>query len=118
MSSAVRCLCTSREALRTDSRSSLQGEIPVLPLSVYGALAAAGGPQTNESSGSGIFLFRYSKANAGLGGLSFSEGDYSVFGYVEGEDKGLLGSLQTGDTIRRARIVAGAENLYLPQSKL
>jgi len=84
----------------------------VLPLSVYGAVAAARGPSAAESSGSGLFFYRYSRANAGLGGLSFEEGAFSVFGYVDGEDGlQLLRSLHSGDTIKRARVVEGIENL-------
>jgi Cyclophilin type peptidyl-prolyl cis-trans isomerase/CLD len=89
------------------------GELPVLPLSVYGAVAASRGPQAAESDGSGLFLFRFHKQEAGLGGLSFSEGEFSVAGYVT-EGGELLRQLHDGDSIRRARIVKGEENLVVP----
>ena len=89
------------------------GELPVLPLSVYGAVAASRGPQAAESDGAGLFLYRFHKQDAGLGGLSFSEGEFAVAGYVtSGGD--LLRQLHDGDTIRSARIVKGEENLVLP----
>ncbi|KAH9308391.1 hypothetical protein KI387_036302, partial [Taxus chinensis] len=57
------------------------GELPVLPLSVYGAVAMAHNPILEDHSApSNFFLYLYEKRNAGLGGLSFDEGQFSVFG--------------------------------------
>lgn len=91
------------------------GEIPVLPLSVYGAVAMAHSDVSEEySSANQFFFFLYDKRNvslrnngpdliwllincyanvrsprvmdpasflqSGLGGLSFDEGQFSVFG--------------------------------------
>ena len=51
------------------------GELPLLPLSVYGALAASrpGGAPPSEASASEFFVFLYSRQQAGLGGLAFEE---------------------------------------------
>lgn len=57
------------------------GEMPVLPISVYGAVAALrGGDGGNDSSPGGFFFFLYDRRTSGLGGLSFDEGQFSVFG--------------------------------------
>lgn len=91
------------------------GELPVLPLSVYGAVAMAHSDASEEySSPNQFFFFLYNKRNvslrnndpdliwllinyyanvrsprlmdsasflqSGLGGLSFDEGQFSVFG--------------------------------------
>jgi cyclophilin family peptidyl-prolyl cis-trans isomerase len=90
--------------------------IPVLPLSVYGSAAMARGAEGNNSDGAAFFLYRYSRANAGLGGIAFEEGQYSVFAYVLGTDgQDLLRQLRSGDVITQAKLVAGAENLVLPE---
>ena len=52
--------------------------LPVLPLSVYGAVAMSRGPEGNDSDGTQFFLYRYARRTAGLGGLAFEEGSYSV----------------------------------------
>ena len=54
--------------------------LPVLPLSVYGAVAMSRGPEGNDSDGTSFFLYRYARRTAGLGGLAFEEGSYSVCG--------------------------------------
>ncbi|CAI9088566.1 OLC1v1022918C2 [Oldenlandia corymbosa var. corymbosa] len=57
------------------------GELPVLPLSVYGAVAMAHSDSSEEySSPNQFFFYLYDKRNSGLGGLSFDEGQFSVFG--------------------------------------
>ncbi len=115
--------------------------VPVLPLSVYGAVAMARGQDGNDSSstawffyrcvGTGgaiaaasvagaflihAFVLRYARNTAGLGGLAFEEGAYSVYGYVtEGQE--LLRQLRSGDVIRNAKLVSGAENLVLPPAQ-
>ncbi|XWS27964.1 hypothetical protein CRYUN_Cryun25bG0025400 [Craigia yunnanensis] len=57
------------------------GELPVLPLSVYGAVAMAHNEVSEDySSPYQFFFYLYDKRNAGLGGISFDEGQFSVFG--------------------------------------
>ncbi|XVF78125.1 hypothetical protein PTKIN_Ptkin14bG0104200 [Pterospermum kingtungense] len=57
------------------------GELPVLPLSVYGAVAMAHSEVSEEySSPYQFFFYLYDKRNSGLGGISFDEGQFSVFG--------------------------------------
>jgi cyclophilin family peptidyl-prolyl cis-trans isomerase len=89
------------------------GELPVLPLSVYGALAWARGTEGNDSSASQFFFFRFARQTAGLGGAAFDEGQYAVFGYVT-EGNEILKQLRTGDVIKNARLVSGAERLVTP----
>ncbi|GAQ83308.1 cyclophilin-like peptidyl-prolyl cis-trans isomerase family protein [Klebsormidium nitens] len=92
------------------------GEIPILPISVYGAVVAAHDPSSEAlSSASQMFFYLYDRKFAGLGGLSFDEGQFSVFGYIT---KGieLLSQFKTGDVIQSARITEGAERLNLPSS--
>ncbi|KAL3698067.1 hypothetical protein R1sor_012143 [Riccia sorocarpa] len=92
------------------------GEIPVLPLSVYGAVAMAHNVQAEDfSSPSQFFFYLYEKRNAGLGGLAFDEGQFSVFGYVT-KGKELLSQLKTGDIIKSATLVSGQDRLVLPSS--
>ena len=87
------------------------GELPVLPLSVYGAVAMAHNPTSEDfSSPSQFFFYLYDKRNSGLGGLSFEEGQFSVFGYVT-KGKELLSQLKTGDIIKEAKLVSGADRL-------
>jgi cyclophilin family peptidyl-prolyl cis-trans isomerase len=92
------------------------GELPVLPLSVYGAVAMArpASVPDGEVSATEFFLFLYSRAQSGLSGLSFEEGEFPVCGYVtEGGD--VLPRLRSGDVIRKARLVEGADRLVLPR---
>ncbi|XP_024018635.1 peptidyl-prolyl cis-trans isomerase CYP37, chloroplastic isoform X3 [Morus notabilis] len=50
---------------------------------------------------------------AGLGGLSFDEGQFSVFGYTTvGRD--ILPQIKTGDVIKSAKLVEGEDRLILP----
>lgn len=87
------------------------GELPVLPLSVYGAVAMAHSPTSEDfSAPSQFFFYLYDKRSAGLGGLSFDEGHFSVFGYVT-NGKELLSQLRTGDVIESAKLVSGADRL-------
>lgn len=68
------------------------GELPVLPLSIYGAVAMAHAPDTpeGESAASQFFVYKYVRQNSGLAGLSFDEGSFGVFGYVTEVSLGLL----------------------------
>lgn len=87
-------------------------ELPTLPLSVNGSLAMARGAEDGTSSASQFFIYQFDKRSAGLGGLAFEEGEFSVFGYVvQGEEEGFLSQLGTGDTIVTAKVVSGGEKL-------
>ncbi|GFR50671.1 hypothetical protein Agub_g12923 [Astrephomene gubernaculifera] len=91
------------------------GELPVLPLSISGAVSFAHLPSGDPSylSGSDWFVYKFDKQQAGLAGLAFDEGSFGVFGYVtEGMDD--LVQLGPGDVILSARVVSGAEKLLLP----
>ncbi|GBG61289.1 hypothetical protein CBR_g19822 [Chara braunii] len=91
------------------------GELPVLPLSVYGAVAMAHDPNSEtNSSPSQFFFYLYDKRQSGLGGLSFDEGNFAVFGYVT-KGREVLPQLQTGDIIESAKLVAGADRLLIPK---
>ncbi|XP_057460365.1 peptidyl-prolyl cis-trans isomerase CYP37, chloroplastic isoform X1 [Actinidia eriantha] len=71
------------EPLYKTTLSVQDGELPVLPLSVYGAIAMAHSEVSEEySSPYQFFFYLYDKRSAGLGGLSFDEGQFSVFGYL------------------------------------
>nr|ATB19822.1 cyclophilin-like peptidyl-prolyl cis-trans isomerase family protein [Juniperus procera] len=92
------------------------GELPVLPLSVYGAVAMAHNPIAEDySAPSQFFFYLYEKRNAGLGGLSFDEGQFSVFGYAT-IGREILPQLKTGDIIKSAKLVEGYDRLHLPAS--
>lgn len=87
------------------------GELPVLPLSVYGAVAMAHNKTSEDfSSPSQFFFYLYDRRNSGLGGLSFEEGQFSVFGYVT-KGRELLSQLKTGDVIKEAKLVSGADRV-------
>ncbi|KAL9444161.1 hypothetical protein AB3S75_017359 [Citrus x aurantiifolia] len=90
------------------------GELPVLPLSVYGAVAMAHSEDSEEYSAPyQFFFYLYDKRNAGLGGLSFDEGQFSVFGYTTvGRD--ILPQIKTGDVIQSAKLMEGQDRLLLP----
>ncbi|KAJ0102316.1 hypothetical protein Patl1_04571 [Pistacia atlantica] len=69
------------EPLYKTTLSVQDGELPVLPLSVYGAVGMAHSDVSEEYSAPyQFFFYLYDKRNAGLGGLSFDEGQFSVFG--------------------------------------
>ncbi|XP_021288048.1 peptidyl-prolyl cis-trans isomerase CYP37, chloroplastic [Herrania umbratica] len=91
------------------------GELPVLPLSVYGAVAMAHNEDSEEySSPYQFFFYLYDKRNAGLGGISFDEGQFSVFGYTTA-GREVLPQIRTGDVIRSAKLVEGQDRLVLPK---
>ena len=67
---------------RLDVRS---GELPVLPLSIYGAVAMAHLPGDDGGgyvSSQRWFVYKFDRSQAGLSGLSFDEGEFGVCGYV------------------------------------
>ncbi|KAL9253867.1 Peptidyl-prolyl cis-trans isomerase CYP37, chloroplastic-like protein [Drosera capensis] len=97
------------------TRLSVQdGELPVLPLSVYGAVAMAHSDVSEEfSSPNQFFFYLYDKRNSGLGGISFDEGQFSVFGYTTvGRD--VLPQIKTGDIIKSVKLIQGRDRLILP----
>ncbi|CAN8269298.1 unnamed protein product [Cochlearia groenlandica] len=102
------------EPLYRTPLSVQDGELPVLPLSVYGAVAMAHSENSDEySSPYQFFFYLYDKRNSGLGGLSFDEGQFSVFGYTTaGRD--ILGQIKTGDIIKSAKLIEGQDRLILP----
>ncbi|CAH1429412.1 unnamed protein product [Lactuca virosa] len=106
------------EPLYKTTLSIQDGELPVLPLSVYGAVAMAHDDASEEySSPNQFFFYLYDKSYSGLGGLSFDEGQFSVFGYTTvGRD--ILPQIKTGDIVRSAKLLEGQDNLVLPVEKL
>ncbi|GAB4846334.1 cytochrome P450 monooxygenase 37 [Ancistrocladus abbreviatus] len=102
------------EPLYRTTLSVQDGELPVLPLSVYGAVAMAHSDVSEEySSPNQFFFYLYDKRNAGLGGLSFDEGQFSVFGYTT-VGREVLPQIKTGDMIKSAKLVEGRDRLILP----
>lgn len=102
------------EPLYKTTLSVQDGELPVLPLSVYGAVAMAHNETSEEYSSSyQFFFYLYDKRNAGLGGLSFDEGQFSVFGYTT-IGREILSEIRTGDVVRSAKLIGGSDRLVLP----
>ncbi|KAG5546313.1 hypothetical protein RHGRI_018476 [Rhododendron griersonianum] len=102
------------EPLYKTTLSVQDGELPVLPLSVYGAVAMAHSDVSEEySSPYQFFFYLYDKRSAGLGGLSFDEGQFSVFGYTT-VGRETLPEIKTGDLIRSAKLVEGQDRLVSP----
>ncbi len=86
----------------------------MLPLSITGAVAMShsslAGGEATFSSGEDWFIYKYDRQSAGLAGLAFDEGTFSVLGYVtRGMD--LVEKLDTGDRLVSATVVAGADKL-------
>ncbi|KAG8364975.1 hypothetical protein BUALT_Bualt18G0054400 [Buddleja alternifolia] len=103
------------EPLYKTTLSVQDGELPVLPLSVYGAVVMAHSDVSEElSSPNQFFFYLYDKRNAGLGGLSFDEGQFSVFGYTT-VGRETLSQIKSGDVIRSAKLVEGQDRLVLPK---
>ena len=70
-------------------------------------MARSGDGQSDKDQ---FFVYLFDKRSAGLGGLSFEEGEFSVFGYVtKGEE--YLGSIGTNAEIVDARVLFGADKL-------
>ncbi|KAK8589081.1 hypothetical protein V6N12_023487 [Hibiscus sabdariffa] len=102
------------EPLYKTTLSVQDGELPVLPLSVYGAVAMAHSDVSEEySSPYQFFFYLYDKRNSGLGGVSFDEGQFSVFGYTTA-GREILPQIRTGDVIKSAKLVEGQDRLVLP----
>jgi cyclophilin family peptidyl-prolyl cis-trans isomerase len=97
--------------LPVDVRS---GEIPVLPLSIYGAAAMTHLPGADSSVGfvssRQFFIYKYERQSSGLAGLSFDEGAFGVFGYItKGSDQ--LYRIENGDVLVSAKLIAGKDKL-------
>ncbi len=60
------------------------GELPVLPMSIYGSVAMAHAPDADEgfAAADEFFIYKYDRASSGLAGLSFDEGTFGVFAYI------------------------------------
>ncbi|KAL5802783.1 hypothetical protein ACOSQ4_031088 [Xanthoceras sorbifolium] len=124
------------EPLYRTTLSVQDEELPVLPLSVYEAIAMAHSEDSEEYSAPyQFFFYLYDKRNskmillffvnivicivillvlqAGLGGLSFDEGQFSVFGYTA-IGREILPQIKTGDVIRSAKLIQGQDRLILP----
>mmetsp|Transcript_24835 Transcript_24835/g.41499 ORF Transcript_24835/g.41499 Transcript_24835/m.41499 type:complete len:455 (+) Transcript_24835:121-1485(+) len=86
------------------------GEYPGLPMSLFGSVAMTHQEDSFDSDPAKFFFYLFDKANSGLGGLSFDEGTFAVFGYVT-DGRELLGQIEKGDVIKSAKIVSGAEKL-------
>uniref|UniRef100_A0A453B947 Uncharacterized protein n=6 Tax=Aegilops tauschii subsp. strangulata TaxID=200361 RepID=A0A453B947_AEGTS len=68
------------EPLYRSPLSIQDGELPVLPMSVYGSVAMSHSEDSDEySSPTQFFFYLYDKRNSGLGGISFEEGDNFQF---------------------------------------
>jgi len=96
------------------------GEAPVLPLSIYGAVALSHGPAdaSNPDAATGgdplrPFIYLFDGRSAGLAGLAFDEGTFSVAGYVTGGQE-LLPQLRQGDRVTSVRLVEGGDRLRRP----
>ncbi|KAG7669149.1 putative Peptidyl-prolyl cis-trans isomerase CYP37, chloroplastic [Nannochloris sp. 'desiccata'] len=90
------------------------GEIPVLPLSIYGAAAMTHLPGADASVGfvssRQFFIYKYERQSSGLAGLSFDEGAFGVFGYItSGSDQ--LYRIENGDRLVSARLIEGKDKL-------
>lgn len=93
------------------------GELPVLPLSIYGSVAMQNLPPGSQAPGvvsdQEFFIYKFVRQQSGLAGLSFDEGQFGVFGYVtKGAD--LLPRIEDGDRLVRVRVVSGADKLVIP----
>eukprot|EP00898_Chlorokybus_atmophyticus_P004464 jgi/Chlat1/5018/Chrsp32S08951 len=89
-----------------------EGEFPVLPLSIYGAVAMAHAPDgdISYSDPDQWFFYLYDRRQSGLGGLSFDEGQFSVFGYVT-KGKEFLSQLKSGDVVESVTLTSGKNRL-------
>jgi len=86
-------------------------EYPVLPMSIYGAVCLSHAPASElEATSDNFFIYKFDDSMAGLGGLSFDEGAFSVVGYVTG-GADLLDQLSSGASMVDARLVAGEDRL-------
>eukprot|EP00798_Chlamydomonas_sp_ICE-L_P006267 gene6267-2895_t len=82
------------------------GELPVLPLSISGAVSMGHIPGSDAFlSGEEWFIFKFDKQQAGLAGLAFDEGTFGVFGYVtQGMD--VVTKLSPNDIIISGEVIS------------
>lgn len=59
---------------------------------------------------------RFDRNTGGLGGLSFDEGQFSVFGYVTSSEE-VLRQLQSGDRVVSAKLVSGQDRLVTAKER-
>ena len=93
------------------------GELPVLPLSIYGSVAMTHLPGADASVGfvssRQFFIYKYERQASGLAGLSFDEGQFGVFGYItEGADQ--VYKIENGDRLISAKVIEGEDKLVVP----
>lgn len=88
------------------------GELPVLPMSIYGSVAMAHAPDADEgfAAADEFFIYKYDRASSGLAGLSFDEGTFGVFAYIA-KGAELIPQLTSGDVIVSAELVSGQTKL-------
>lgn len=88
------------------------GELPVLPMSIYGSVAMAHAPDADEgfAAADEFFIYKYDRASSGLAGLSFDEGTFGVFAYIA-KGAELIPQLTSGDVIVSAELVSGHNKL-------
>jgi cyclophilin family peptidyl-prolyl cis-trans isomerase len=98
----------------------LNGELPILPLSISGSVAMAHLPGFDSNnvgyvSAQQFFLHKFERSASGLAGLAYDEGTFGVFGFVT---KGveLLNRIDDGDVLISAKVIAGAEKLVFPRT--
>ena len=95
----------------------LSGELPVLPLSIQGAVAMAHLPGVEDNVGyvsaEQFFIHKFDRSSSGLAGLAYDEGDFGVFGFVITGTE-LLNTIEDGDILVSAQVLEGAEKLILP----
>ena len=81
----------------------------VLPFATYGTLGWAHSDELLDDGSSQFFFFLY-EAELTPAGLNLVDGRYAAFGYVvDGMD--VLEELTVDDTIVKAKVIAGADNL-------
>jgi len=91
------------------------GDYPALPLSIYGAVAMVHGSDDTLNAPAEFFIYKFDRASmGGLGGLSFEEGQFSVFGYVTEDSRDALEALRDGSGIEKIEILKGEERLVIP----
>ncbi|XVF18960.1 hypothetical protein REPUB_Repub11eG0069100 [Reevesia pubescens] len=73
------------------------GELPILSLSVYGAVAMAHNEVSEQRHAS-----------------SFDEGQFSVFRYTSAAGREVLAQIRAGAVIRSAKLLEGQDRLELP----
>ena len=86
-------------------------EYPVLPMSIYGAVCLSHAPGNDLGATSdSFFIYKFDDSMAGLGGLSFDEGAFSVVGYITG-GADVLPQLSSGARVTDARLLVGEDRL-------